>query len=154
MPSVADHTPLQILPAQCFFKNAILAPGLKEVDGYDQYSHPNGQALFLMSLLILIGAGLSMAAHRWRGKGARKSRWSWGFRTVMLLANIGVGFASLVSSVELRDWMHGNGWMEDESELEWSYGQFIPALLGLLVFVSVLENVFGKFSLAIPSPRA
>lgn len=63
----------------------------------------------------------------------------------MLLANIGVGFASLVSSVELRDWMHGNGWMEDDSELEWSYGQFIPALLGLLVFVSVLENVFGKF---------
>lgn len=63
----------------------------------------------------------------------------------MLLSNIGVGFASLVSSVELRDWMHANGWMEDDSELEWSYGQFIPALLGLLVFVSVLENVFGKF---------
>ncbi|KAK3955724.1 hypothetical protein QBC32DRAFT_22879 [Pseudoneurospora amorphoporcata] len=144
MPSVADHTPLQILPAQCFFKNAILSPGLKLVDGYDQYSHPNGQALFLMSLLILIGAGLSMAAHRWRGKGARKSRWSWVFRTVMLLANIGVGFASLVSSVELRNWMHENGWMEDTSELEWSYGQFIPALLGLLVVVSLLENVFDE----------
>ena len=70
----------------------------------------------------------------------------------MLLANIGVGFASLVSSVELRDWMHGNGWMGDESELEWSYGQFIPALLGLLVFVSVLENVFGKFVAAVHCP--
>lgn len=48
--------------------------------------------------------------------------------------------------------MHVEGWMEDDSELEWSYGQFIPALLGLLVFVSVLENVFGKFMWFIACP--
>ncbi|KAK4190654.1 hypothetical protein QBC35DRAFT_62506 [Podospora australis] len=138
-PTIGNQTPLQMLPAACFFTNATRPESLKEVTGWGASGASSGVIFIISLILVVIGLGI-LGYDYWQSK--RKGWRSWGIRSALLAVNIGSGFYASFITGSTRTWMRW--YLEDDSENKLSYGQFVPIFLAFFVFVAFGESICGK----------
>ncbi|KAK4208171.1 hypothetical protein QBC37DRAFT_432366 [Rhypophila decipiens] len=141
-PTVGDRTPLQALPAPCFFQNATRSDTLEEVPGW-KGTGLSATWLFGISTIKISFALISLAIDlKWRT--ARKGWLAWTLRLLALIVNLVLGVIVFVHTLMLRGYMVDFGWLADDSESEISYGQFVPILLAILVIFSACQSISGE----------
>lgn len=159
-PTVGDHTPLQALPHPCFFVNATRSDTLDKVAGWGSHGL-RGDYLFVASAILLLIALFSLFGdlfHFWtRAANSKRIRsrplnfkshhkqWMhWIYRSILLVVNLGIGATVFDSTLRLRSYMVDSKWLEDASEHDVTYGQYVPICLAGLVLFSALQGVAGK----------
>lgn len=142
-PTVGNHTPLQALTAACYFTNATRSSSFDDVKlGWNE-GGLSGAGLFKASVILIIFAIFSIILdYKWRD--ARKSWTAYLIRSVLLVANLGVGITVFYATTTLRSYMVSSKWLKDDKEGEMSHGQFVPILLAVFVFISAAQSWSGK----------
>jgi len=152
-PTIGDMTPLQMLPAQCFFQNATMPSSLKTAELGWNGTGITGRWLFFASVALIVCGMVSFIIDgigKLAKQDFRKNLPSWIIRTGLLIINLVIGVIVMRATVDLRRWMIDNEWVEDGSENKLSYGQCVPIFLSLFLVISVFETLFGKHCFSTP----
>jgi len=149
IPTASDLAPLQTLNVACYFRNATRSNTLDDGSLGWREGSSSGQGLFIGSL-ILIGVALVLIGLDFFFRNLRKSWFLYGLRSLMLLANLGIGIAVFRATFNLREYMVKFNWLKDDEENELSYGQFVTVLSTMFLVITAAQSMFGK-QIYIPS---
>ncbi|KAK4198908.1 hypothetical protein QBC40DRAFT_177673, partial [Triangularia verruculosa] len=140
IPGLANKTPLQILPARCFFTNASRGETLETIR---QSTTEYGSLILLLTAFILLLFGLgSLIVRLFSKRTARQV--SWVLRQLGLSGNLIVGAYVTSKICYLRIWLTDEQLIDDE-EHTYSYGQFVPILMSIFVLFGAIETWLGEF---------
>lgn len=150
IPEIHHQTPLQILPASCFFANSTRPSLIQQMHvetPETETSSLSSKSLFIWGIALIVCSKLTLLRHLWATEDRKKRRFMvWCIRLALLGLNVALGVIAITGVQSIRSWMSDEGLIDisDGSESEYSYGQYLSAYLALFAAFQIAESFFGK----------
>ncbi|KAK4669638.1 uncharacterized protein QC763_204750 [Podospora pseudopauciseta] len=148
IPEIHHQTPLQILPASCFFANSTRPSLIQQMHvemPETETSSLSSKSLFIWGIVLIVCSKLTLLRHLWATEDRKKRRFMvWCIRLALLGLNVALGVIAITGVQSIRSWMSDEGLIDisDGSESEYSYGQYLSAYLALFAAFQIAESFF------------
>ncbi|KAK0662479.1 hypothetical protein QBC41DRAFT_340681 [Cercophora samala] len=146
IPEIHHQTPLQILPASCFFTNSTRSNNIDQMHlatPQTETGYLSSKSLFIWGIVLIVSSILTLPRHLWDIEdGTKRHLVVWGVRLVQLALNLTLGVLAIGGVENIRSWMSKQGLIDvsDGSESDYSYGQYLSAFLALFAAFQIAES--------------